>query len=31
VSELDETDRIRLMNEVERELADIDREKKVEQ
>jgi hypothetical protein len=31
VSELDETDRIRLMNEVERELADIDREKKIEQ
>ena len=31
VSELDETDRIRLMIEVERELADLDRENKIEQ
>jgi hypothetical protein len=29
VSELDETDRIRLMIEVERELADLDRENKI--
>jgi hypothetical protein len=29
VSDLDETDKIRLMIEVERELADLDREKKL--
>lgn len=31
VYELDETDRIRLMIEVERELTDLDRENKIEQ
>ena len=31
VSDLDETDKIRLMIEVERELADLDREKKLRQ